>query len=96
MRVHGRVKDKGPTAQKKNIRKVERKISVKVWQKRWDRSSKGRWTHRLQHRKVDSQVAYATDVPFNAIFDGPRMFPQLFSPHEQDVRQRLHILFMGR
>lgn len=29
------------------IRTEERKISIRAWQRRWERSNKGRWTHRL-------------------------------------------------
>lgn len=46
-RIRRRVNEADPTVRHENIKKEERAISVQGWQSRWDRSTKGRWTHRL-------------------------------------------------
>lgn len=46
-RIRRRVNEAEPTVRFENIRKEERTISVQAWQKRWQRSTNGRWTYRL-------------------------------------------------
>jgi hypothetical protein len=46
-RIRRRIEEAGPTIPANIIKKEEMKISNSAWQNRWDRSTKGRWTHRL-------------------------------------------------
>ncbi|KAL4082643.1 hypothetical protein QTP88_029704 [Uroleucon formosanum] len=45
-RAHQRI-EQGCAGGTATIKKEERAISTTSWQKRWDRSTTGRWTHRL-------------------------------------------------
>jgi hypothetical protein len=46
-RIRRRMEEVDRTVPVNIIRKEERKISNSAWQQRWNRSTKGRWTHRL-------------------------------------------------
>ncbi|KAL4091167.1 hypothetical protein QTP88_025904 [Uroleucon formosanum] len=46
-RMRQRLDNQEDTTSKSVMKKQERTISIRAWQSRWDRSSNGRWMHRL-------------------------------------------------
>jgi len=46
-RIRQRMEEVERTSSSTDIRREERCISIAAWQRRWDRSTKGRWTHSL-------------------------------------------------